>query len=993
MLANHWFNTAACYLALIVGLGATLGSTAATRCASADGYCTAADIDSASSTKSRSLLNTALHRYGQVKVKEQVETVPNASAIQMGLEGQHAASANLSETSTMLAYRYRQKPKEHDNGLPGDVVITAVVIKCGQEVFSPMGDCPAACPFFTHVSEKKGKKGCFFKCVKAAKCGTEQDSETVPDEDLGVCRQCNNPGCAKCADDSSDDCAECAKGYRLQPDGVCASDYWYIWKCIISVVGVLLAFLVIWLIQLGCAPITNREGLEEGLYHRSSVKFHVPVVEEESIGVDASQERELYPISTNMHVTNVAGPGTTLHMNFQMASIMWANTLIVVWVVFVYMTDTRQLTIGLLPAETAPQLCAVTMQGRALQEEQMPFKAAFIIIVYIITFFGSVGYAWLSKRVFEGISDDTGMEDYAALVSGLPSVKGSDKNVEKDLKECLEKATGETVVGVSICWNFADKADDIQDILDKDLVSREPFEQPTPDPNVYDTRGAVQKAIFGPVDKLVGGVLGLTIPDDEETDDAPDEKAMVEMLEDISCSDSAFVVFNTEAARDKAVELMKRGNVVAFKGGMLQLKKEVFDPKVVLWENFDVTWGQLIMKMTLGLVGIIVALIIYSLCFYLPFAYYQSMFKFPNEPGALEGLIFSMLVVAGNQIMYQICAAISDGAGFRFRDRAEALYVALYVLAVMLSVVFDMAVEFYLGYHSMADAHVKTADGRSLAELTSYQEIFESYPMQKVLGNRLFAYCFPATFTIPFLVEPIGTIVAPFTVQKWLLRTHPEVRGRNAEKSVDFFAPMDMGRYGDILLNILLVTLIFFFPSGSILPILLTYVVSHLYIYCYDQYRILRCVPAFNYGSDEVDKYTQLMVIIPCAVLASCIVFKLNCMNDESFCYDGWALALRMVGAFFAHCLVHLVLIQVVVPLVSSMRGHKVAEETFAQAAKTEACTWFTANPVHCLRSKYIHKDSPSCCYYMQGKEHLIRANPDIGVYFEDTRKTKAEEF
>merc|ERR1719265_470732 len=139
----------------------------------------------------------------------------------------------------------------------------------------------------------------------------------------------------------------------------------------------------------------------------------------------------------------------------------------------------------------------------------------------------------------------------------------------------------------------------------------------------------------------------------------------------------------------------------------------------------------------------------------------------------------------------------------------------------------------------MAEAGVETADGRNPKDLVSYQEIFESYPMQKVLGKRLFDYCFPATFLIPFLVEPVGTITAPFYIQKLLLRTHPEVRHRHAEKSVGFFAPFDLGRYGDILINLWLLVLIFFFPSGSTLPLLLTYVCSHLYIYCYDQYKIL----------------------------------------------------------------------------------------------------------------------------------------------------------
>lgn len=265
--------------------------------------------------------------------------------------------------------------------------------------------------------------------------------------------------------------------------------------------------------------------------------------------------------------------------------------------------------------------------------------------------------------------------------------------------------------------------------------------------------------------------------------------------------------------------------------------------------------------------------------------------------------------------------------------------------------------------------------------------------MQKVLGKRLFDYCFPATFLIPFLVEPVGTIVAPFFVQKLLLRTHPEVRGRNAEKSVECFAPMDLGRYGDILVNLWLAILILFFPSGNTLPILLTYAVSHMYIYAYDQYRILRCLPAFTYATDEVDKYAQLLMIFPCCTLASCVVWKANCAFDGSFCLFGYDIAGACALAFAVHGIVHLFILEFVIPAVARQHQHLQAVETYGQVAAKLACNWFSSNPIHCLRSKYIYKDSPSCCYWMAGKQHLIRKNPKIGCYYENRKKTTLEEY
>lgn len=960
-------------LAVLLTIGPVVSSAGETQCEERE------DVNA------RSMLNLNMRMHSAVRAVDE-----RPSKLKLVQE-----ASNLSDTAIVQVYNTSDKPSAH-TGLPGDVVLTTVTIKCGQAVFAPLGSCPEACPYFA----QEAKKFCYFKCVKASQCGTMDPDDRVPDEEMGVCRPCNTRGCKKCAPNNKDECVQCARGYSLQPDGSCSSDYMMVWECIITFVAGLLVFLIVWMVQLGCAPVTNAEGLQEGLAFRSAVKMHMPLSDSSGNAVERSQDsgtpRPLWPISTNLHVTQVGGPGLTLHMNFQLASVMWSCTMIVLWIAFVYLTDPRQLTIGLLPAETQPELCAVTLQGRALQEEQMPMKVTFVAIVYLITFIGILAYSATNLRCFESMADDTSMNDFVALATGLPHLSGA-KKWEETLKTLFSEKTGEKVVGVSICWDFADQADEIQDLLEDDLTARESY----PDVqtvDIADTRSSLQKKLFSGVDGLVGNVLGLSVPDGDEKE-GPDEAKITEMLTNMTSTSSAFVVFESEAARDRAVETtqkVSKGVPLDVDGSvyLLKLKTEVCEPGVVIWENFNVSTGSFVFRLTSGTVGIIVACLVYALCFYAPYAYYQSMFKFPNEPGPAEGFIFSMLVVAGNQIMYQVCAAIADWVGFRFRDRSEGVYVVLYVLAVLLSVVFDMSVEFYLGYHSMADAHVHTADGRSLESLTSYQEIFESYPMQKVLGKRLFDYCFPSTFLIPFLVEPVGTIVAPSFVQKLLLRTHPEVRRRDAEKSIACFAPMDLGRYGDILLNLWLVVMILFFPSGSTLPILLTYAVSHLYIYCYDQYRILRCVPAFSYATDEVDKYAQLMLILPCATLASCLTFKANCAFGDSFCYDGYDIAWFCAVAFVVHALVHLVCIELVIPAVfANSHAHLKSEETYRQIASRHSCNWFNTNPINCLRSKYIAKDSPTCCYWMEGKQHLQRKNPKIGMYYENRAKTMSEEF
>jgi len=241
-------------------------------------------------------------------------------------------------------------------------------------------------------------------------------------------------------------------------------------------------------------------------------------------------------------------------------------------------------------------------------------------------------------------------------------------------------------------------------------------------------------------------------------------------------------------------------------------------------------------------------------------------------------------------------------------------------------------------------------------------------------------------------MEPIFAIFFPFQICKLLLRTHPECRGREAEKALDFFAPMDMGRYGDLLLNLMLCVLIVFFPPGTFLKMMLALVVSHVCVYLYDQYRILRSVPAFDYASDSIDRLVQVLMGVPTAFLAGGIVFKGACLPGSPICLENYYLWLTMVVASLLTFLFHACVIMFVVPLFDK-RDHKVSESTYSEAAADVSSTWFSENAVHCLRSKYVYKHDPPCLFNTRGKEHLIKKNEKCGVYFESSSRIGAEEY
>lgn len=864
-------------------------------------------------------------------------------------------------------------------GFTGDVVITVAAIACGQSVFAPSGRCPSECPFF---AEEAGRP-CFFQCVPASECGSLIAENRIADTRTMNCRPCKIAGCETCAFGPIDACAECASGYNLNSlDGTCRSTYLTVWRSIFTLFGVVVFLILVWYIQLLCTPSSNPEGVQEGLAYRSSRKLLIPKGDEMQAGLPESEVRQLWPLSSNLHILNIAGPGLNLHWNFKLASIIWACLILISWTVFAYSTHPEQLLVGLMTAQTPSELCSVTMTGRAMQHAMMRSKALYVLIAYLGTFIGCVIYSVIQQQVFERMEDETSMDDYAALLVGLPKLNGSDRCEEK-LQQYLQDTLGHKVVGVSICWDYRDSRTVVLDTLE---VEREESHEHL---KARDERTLVRKA-FGQVDKLLGFEYNVPTPKV-----AKREEEMTDMLKAMVSTDSAFVVFDSEAARNAAVAWVRDRDGIMFEGRRLTLQREVCEPNTVQWDSFHVSSAVFTFRILLGVVCILLALVVWVLVFYLPYAYYASTFSYSHgeEPGILEGFVFSMGVVIGNVMMYQICNRLAYAVGFRFRDRSEGFYILLYFTACTLNIMADMSVEYLAGYRALVAAKVHTADGRLLETLTDSQEIFESYPMQKVLGSRLFAYCFPATFLVPFLVEPIFSIFLPFHVSKLLVRTHPEVRGPEAEKAMDFFTPYDLSRYGDVLLNLMLVSFIFFFPSGSILKLFLAFIACHIYIYVYDQYRVLRAVPAFCYSSDVVDRYAQAIMAIPCATLASCFVFKANCV-DGSYCIRGLSLLWACALAFVCHLLVHYACIFLLVPNLRTFHhDHVQTEVPYAEAARRFACTWFSANPVHCLRSKYIYRHSPPCSFWTHGKEHLMEKNPKIGVYFEDTSRPVSEEY
>jgi hypothetical protein len=264
-----------------------------------------------------------------------------------------------------------------------------------------------------------------------------------------------------------------------------------------------------------------------------------------------------------------------------------------------------------------------------------------------------------------------------------------------------------------------------------------------------------------------------------------------------------------------------------------------------------------------------------------------------------------------------------------------------------------------------------------------FTQQFETYAMQRILAENTKAYCFPATFLIPFLIEPAITVGGPLLVGQWMVRSHPEWVGRDAELWMVAF-DFDMGRYGDLLLNMLLGILIFYFPGGYTLLLFFGMAGSHAYIYLFDHLRVIKTIPKCCYSTMEVDWWAQWMLAPITATIFSCFVFKANCQN-YGFCVSGMTLIEYCTGAWLLHFALHVACLCYVVPLFRRRDLPTLNEnQLYKTASEEHPCSWFSANPIHCLRSKYYYAHSPPCSFYKLGKEHLQEVNPKIHCHFDD---------
>jgi len=843
---------------------------------------------------------------------------------------------------------------------------------CEEDVFARPELCPARCPYAAEMQAEF----CHFRCVQRQECGLlgTVENATIPDDKLMVCRHCNVEGCLHCIAAKPGEmgprlehCHQCMPGYWLTEEGECQMQglAFFISCAVVFVVATILV--ILWYVIVASKPCVNPEGVAYGFEARQRMRL-----------TDGATG-EAFPLSTNLLSTNIAGPGTTALFRYQFALLIWASTLLLVWLCFVIFVSSDLLILGNRAAESPQMLCAIVEWGHHRQMELIWTKVAWLCFAYVFSFAGAMYYAVQQTKLFVRANlQHATMASFAAKLEGLPAFPGSEP-VEEKLKSAITAATGYQPVAVSVSFDFADSKKTIETILEQEM--EDPHEAQAP-------HGSVDEPPRGPLGKAEAWATSQVLNAwhvhlDHHHVSEEETKSLLKSLSTTSC---AFVIFKNQEAQQKAIKAVAVSGVAVDRVAC-KLTPCKYAPEGLFWHNMGVTASQRTGKIAMAILGLAVACSIWTFILYIPYALYMSSFSYANgdEPGEFSEGLFICLVVGSQLGLFVVSSLGAKHGAFHSEDETQKAYTMYYNSALILNLIMDIALQTYLSYLQMVGVGAHTSDGRLLGSLDSAQEIFESYPVQKSMGKLLFVYCWPCTFFVPFLAEPFAVQWLPQHLAQYIVGANKKIKGENAEKAFEL-GEMEQGRFADCMFNVILVVCIPFISPAYMALTFAALIFSHIYLYVYDHVKVLRYVRKFNFSGPEVHWLGMQLFAIPVSILAGALVFKANQMSGDgslgSGYFKGYSLGAVAGGAAVLHFVIHLLVLEFMVKPIGEQEEEHTSIQ-YAEAARTCPATYLSTNPIYCLRSKYILKHNPPQAFYAPGKEALAKTNPAIGAFYE----------
>mmetsp|Transcript_68599 Transcript_68599/g.179859 ORF Transcript_68599/g.179859 Transcript_68599/m.179859 type:complete len:1147 (-) Transcript_68599:218-3658(-) len=952
-------------------------------------------------------------------------------------EGVEAASLATLWQSALAAEGHHASEEPEDDGSTVDIV-------CGVQ-FKKHPDsvtCPAACPFMR--MEIGGV--CDMSCVIADNCKANNPIMNYADLKSLHCKLCKVAACKQCGD-TSRTCATCQEGYMLSEGGCLGKRRWYwrALYFILATAGVtVLAYVVTTMMRPVTNPeiLEHARQFREFSKRRDDAtgkKYPLDTDIQHTyisgVGVMLHFKFQYWAVLLSFFIFALlwvvslalgSRPAVTKTSPIDEASFDVCNAHIQVMVQEVEHMETVYFwTVVFIYLLTTAACVAFAVHQRRFanktSEEQTTMQDYCLTVRGLPKRPGTEPVEEDLKRFFAERLDDLGVDivgvsvcwDYRTCVARL------EDQVEYELEkteEEWESLQGRTTVRMRVqqmqkmrTGEGCPSPRSVTSAANTPRLSTLRLDRPgfAPPPALLRTSSVVQRATLQ--SDLQTRLQWLSSADavflmgdaEDDTVLSPEEMGQKEiraMLENMLSSGKAFLIFNTEGQRDAALqhftemELQSNGKPITFKA-------EDTEPETVLWKNSGTKDQQLITNMVIGIIGLVFGIALLDIFFYFPsIAYFLSMSNIVGMThGGFQGTLLGMLVCICNQCIYFMIGYVADGCGFTDSDAHQKFYVVGYTSAVFINTIIDLFVVMLLaqGYSMDQAIHMQTEGHGAM----STRAISESPSMQKAVYDQYWAYIFPSCLLIPFLMEPIAA-QGIYMLKAAIVGSHPEVSVQEAELQLQC-PPFDLARYGDILVNMMLCLGVLAFTYRDLYQLFGCLFLSLGWLYVLDTFRFLRSTMKGSFVSSKLDVTAQFMCSVPCGILAGCIAFRLcgNSSHEDlirelpeyvqktiglaSNTFDRDKIVVMIFLAVIAHICAHCAVLKHLVPGWSEVHCLHDREIPYAEKANNIPCNWFNANPVYCLRSKYIYNHSPPCIKFAPGKEYLLKANSDIGLHYE----------
>jgi len=892
----------------------------------------------------------------------------------------------------------------------GALAVNRTDIECGvkQHRHPDEVTCPVDCPFL----RKEPTGFCDFKCVPKEQCSSDDPLTSFADLSSMHCRPCLVDACTICGD-TAQTCTKCHGSFDLI-DGQCISRYKLIWHCLYLLLGILVGVVVAYVIVLGLRGTINREILEIALQYRSSSKMR---------GGDGAL---LDLMKTNVKRTYSSGLGVALHFEWQFAMILWSVVVLIVFYILSLSFPHRP------PAQKhSPESFSVCDQGMKAQEEELGnMEISFfyaVLFLYIFTTCASIAYAiWQRRWATRKSLERTTMQDFMMVASGLPCQPGSEP-VETDLAAFFQSAfakVGAEVVGVSICWDLSTMGEKVEEHGRRELDEQElhhelhigevksrTFERSPRRAREIESWKCGCLSIDPKMrcfDKLLGIEERAAVEARRDSDLSLRE--VTSLLENMTGSGDAYIIFRTEGQRDRALEYAEKQPVMYPFGvppwcqHRLTFHTDDLEPDTVLWSGFGISNHQVGWRIAKGICWLLLAIGALDVCFYFPYVTYLmrcSEISGMTQGDLVQSTLLGLLICICNQIIYAIIGKIADGCGFKHKDTHQRFYVVAYTAAVFINTIIDLCTVALLAQGYSVDQALEMQITND--SVMSTKAIATNYSLQMSLYVQTWAYIFPSCLLLPFMLEPLAQKGIYF-LYCWLVGSR-KVSAQDAELVLQC-PPFDLARYGDILINLMLCAILCVFTYRDLWTIWACLVVSLAWIYMYDRYRFLRLSTRRSFVSQKLSTTSHWLASTPCAILLAVLTFRVYCLADNRG--DGFTgmlyrqlnthvdmaskvyhqymtrdtIVMAMLGAFCIHIALHCAALRWLVPYFGHVEAPHNTDIPYEEIAEKEPCNWFNANPVFCLRSKYFYRHGTPCSLFQPGKEYLLKKNTEIGQHY-----------